>query len=249
MRKLTKLIFPAIIVILATVVLHVFSDDHEGPAFVSSTTGERGASLLYDTLRHMGYPARVSRRPLSAFTDINNAYILIQPNEVHFSQTKAEEMLAWVNSGGRLIFLHNNPFTIVDTLIDSRGTRFGSLMIHELGQGMLIRGFANDVINENMMDNADTGARIHAILSNWGADRIIFAEYYHGMQTTDTFFNQLPIIARLVLVQLGLLAIIIVWHLGKRFGNPIAYYEEQEREENEHVHALTRLYLKTRRRD
>lgn len=247
MRKFAKLIFPAVIVILAAVVLHVFSDDYEGPAFVSSTTGERGASLLYDTLRHMGYPARVSRRPLNAFTDTNNAYILIQPNEVHFSQTKAEEMLAWVNSGGRLIFLHNNPFTLFDMLIDSRGTRFGSLMIHELGQGMFIRGSANDIININMMDNADTGVRIHAILSNWSADRIIFAEYYHGTQTAETFFNRLPVIIRLVFVQLVLLAIIIVWHLGKRFGNPIVYYEEQEREENEHVHALARLYMKTRR--
>jgi len=248
LRKLTKFIFPAILVIIAAVVLHVFSDDYEGPAFVSGTTGERGASLLYDTLRHMGYPVRVSRRPLTMHTNTNDAYIFIQPHYSHFDYYKAEELLAWVYSGGKLIFLHNRPVTIFDTLIHSAGTGFGNLTIHEIGQGVFVRGHANDIININLMEDADTGARIHTVINRSNVDRIMFAEYYHGMRATETFFNRLPTIVRLIVVQLGLVGIIIVWHLGKRFGNPIIYYEEHEREENEHVHALTRLYMKTRRR-
>jgi len=234
---------------MAAVVLHMFSDDYEGPPFVSSTTGERGASLLYDTLRHMGYPVRVSRRPLTAHTDINHAYIFIQPHYSHFDHYKAEALLSWVYSGGRLIFLHNRPVTIFDTLINSPGTGFGNLTIHELGQGVFVSGHANDIININLMNDHGTGAQIHTVINRWNVDRIMFAEYYHGARATETFFNRLPTIVRLVIVQLGLVSLILVWYSGKRFGNPIVYYEEHEREENEHVYALARLYMKTKRKN
>jgi len=247
-NKLKKFIFPAVIVIIAAIVLHSFSSDYDGRPFAASTTGERGASLLYDTLRHMGYPVRVSRRPLTARTNADYAYIFIQPHHSHFDYAKAEELLDWVYSGGRLIFLHNNPSTILDTLMHSPGTRFGNLTIYEHGQGVLVRGHSSDITNINMINDHDTGARIHAIISNGNTGRIIFAEYYHNPPATEIFFNRLPAIVRLIIVQLGLLGIIIVWHLGKRFGNPIEYYEEHEREENEHVHALARLYMKTRRK-
>ena len=246
MSKLKKFILPAIIVIIAAVILYVFSSDFEGRPFAAYTTGERGTSLLYDTLRHMGYPARISRRPLTARTNINHAYIIIQPVFSHFDDDKAEALLAWVYSGGKLIFLHNHRTSPFDR--HPPGTTFGSLTIYEIGQGIFVRGSTNDITNRNMINDHDTGARIHAIISSWNVDRVIFAEYYHNPPASETFFNRLPTIVRLIIVQLGLMSIILVWHLGKRFGNPIIYYEEHEREENEHVHALTRLYMKMRRR-
>ena len=234
--------------LIAAVVLHVFSSDYEGPAFRSSTTGEQGASLLFDTLRHMGYPVRIGRSPINMGTDITHAHIIIQPHSSHFYQEKAEKIFDWVNSGGKLIFLHNSPSTIFDEFTETLGINFGSLTLYEIGDGMFVRGRANDITNKNLIDDAETGARLEALIYRWSVNRVVFAEYYHSPPAAETFFNRLPTIVRLVLVQLILLAVIIMWHLGKRFGNPIVYYQEQEREENEHVHALTRLYMKTRRR-
>jgi len=245
--KLKKFIFPTVIVIIAAIVLHSFSSDYEGRPFAAATTGERGASLLYDTLRHMGYPVRVSRRPLTAQTDTNHVYVLIQPIHSLFTQDKSEALLDWVYSGGKLIWLCNCPNDNFVTRLTS-GTSFGNLTIFEHGQGVFVNGRSNDITNINMINDHDTGARIHVIISNWDAGRIVFAEYYHNPPASETFFNRLPAIVRLIIVQLGLVSVILVWYLGKRFGNPIAYYEEHEREENEHVHALTRLYMKTRRR-
>jgi len=46
--------------------------------------------------------------------------------------------------------------------------------------------------------------------------------------------------------QLAIIAALIIWRLGKRFGEPIPFYEEIEREENEHIKALANLYQKSR---
>ena len=246
-RNLGKIIVPALIVIIAAIVLHVFNGNHDGDSFAVNTTGERGASLLYDTLRHMGYPARVSRRPINMGA-ANHMYILIQPHLSHFDDAKLEAVFDWINSGGQLIFLHNNPMTVFDAAIPARGAAFGSLTVYEIGQGILVRGRADQLLNINLMDEADPGVRIEAVLRSQNAQRVVFAEYYQTPLAADTFFNSLPPIIRLIMVQLGLLAAIVIWYVGKRFGNPIPYYQEQEREENEHVHALARLYMKTRRK-
>ena len=249
MNKFKTLILPAVIVIIAVVVLHVFSSDDSGPAFRASTTGERGASLLYDTLQYMGYPVGVSRSRVGLRTNINHAYIIIQPSyPPFFDEDIVNEKLEWIRTGGRLIFLQNQNNTVFDIVLSGYATNFGSLRLYELGDGMIVTGRANYITNLNLMEEPDTGARVQAILDLWGADRIMFGEYYHGPRPTEPLFNRMPIIVRLVFVQLVLVAVMLVWHFGKRFGNPIVYYEEHEREENEHIHALTRLYMKIKRK-
>ena len=250
MNKLSKIILPAILVIIAAVVLQTFSVNQDGAPFTANNTTERGASLLFDTLAHMGYPVRVGRRPVNMTGYANRAYIFIQPNLAHFNEEKTADLLAWVAAGGQLFFLHNNPSTPIDAAISTGGTSFGSLTIHEIGQGVLVRGRAEDIVNIHLMNQPDTGAGIEAVLSQrWETiSRVYFAQFYQHPPAAETFFNRLPFIIRLAVIQLALIALIIVWYLGKRFGNPIAYYQEQEREENEHVRALAQLYMKTRRK-
>jgi len=249
LNKFKKLIMPVIIVIIAAVVLYVFSSDDSGPEFRASTTGERGVSLLYDTLQYMGYPVGVSRNRVDMRTNINHAYIIIQPSyPLFFDEDIVNEKLEWIRMGGRLIFLQNQNNTAFDIALSNYATNFGSLRLYELGEGMLVTGRANDITNLNLMEEPNTGAILQIIIDIWGADRIMFGEYYHGPRPTDPLFNRMPIIVRLVFVQLALVAVMLVWYLGKRFGNPVVYYEEHEREENEHIHALTRLYMKIKRK-
>ena len=240
MRKLWTLLFPAILVLIALVVLQVVDTTDEGPPFVHNTLGQQGSSLLFDTLRHMGYPVAVSRNPLNMDTDINHAHIIIQP-AFPPCDCEWEEIMDWVQSGGRLIYL-NSPWETQD------GTAFGTLLIQEIGDGILVTGLARDVTNYNLMNNPETGTYIHTILTNWNAGQIMFAEYYHHASGGDNFFTRLPLVVRLIFVQMGIVSLFVVWHVGKRFGNAIPYYDETEREENEHVHAVTRLYLKIRRK-
>lgn len=247
MRKFWAVFFPVIIVLLVMVILRVVDHTDEGAPFVHSTTGRRGASLFFDTLRHMNYPVAVSRNPLTLDTNTNHAYIIIQP-AFPPSIYELEEMLDWVRSGGRLIYMHHFAELLFTGLLADRGIAFGKVYVHELGGGVLITGRTNQITNYSLMNNPETGIYLHAILSRWNVERIMFGEYYHRPSSGDNFFTRFPLIVRLVFVQMGIVALFAVWHLGKRFGNTIPYYEESEREENEHVHAVTRLYLKIKRR-
>jgi len=244
LRKLSIIIFPTIIVILVVTVLYFFRQgDSAGRPFVVSNTYRRGVSLFFDTLQHMGYPVEVSHRPLTIDTDTAHVYIIIQPAFPPSDYERAE-MLEWVRSGGRLIFIQTRrPLNIM-----AFGSQLGNIWIYEYGEGMAIISHPDHINNLTLMHHADTGTHLHRIITQWNADRIIFAEYYHTAPVGDNLFSRLPLIVRLVFIQLGIAALITIWHFGKRFGNPVPYYAETERQENEHVHAVTRPYLKTRRK-
>jgi len=238
----------AAIVLAAAVILSIFGSNDDGAAYVSSSRGVGGTSLLFDTLEHMGYPVAVSNRPLNSRTNTSHVYIIIQPYAPPVNIAMAEEMLSWVEEGGRLIFLQNQSTTIIDYVLDTAGFRVGNLVLYQLGRGEVITGRAFDVTNSSMMVDASTGSMIEEALARWNPDRILFAEYYHGFHATENFIGGLPPIVRLILLQMVLTAAALILHLGKRFGKPITLYEETEREENEYLRALARLYHKSEKR-
>ena len=247
LRRPSNWIFIAIIIVCAVVVIYIFDDNTEEPAHVVSSFGRTGVSLLFDTLNHMNYPVQISRSPLTPSTNPNHAYIIIQPSYPLVCWDKAEEMLDWVFMGGRLFFFHNSPTTIFDTIIEYDSIDFGRLRVYEFGRGSVVIGPTREITNYNLMHNADTATSLESLLYHWNPDIIWFGEYYHSMPGPTNFVMRMPLIVRLSFVQLTFVGFAIVWHLGKRFGRPAPFYEEYEREENEQVHALTRLYLKIRR--
>jgi len=247
MNKRWAWIFPVILVVLAIGIAYFF-DTGDGTPYTSSSTGELGASLLYDTLRHMGYGVRVSYRPLTTEISANDVFIIIQPRTPQVCHCMAEEMREWVRGGGRLIYLCNK-----DTHFTPYGHDIGDFRLNRLGKGEIISGRATPVTNRSLMDDYTAGEAIQTTLKRWNAEReignIFFAEYYHGFRTPETFVGRLPLVIRLLLAQMIILAIISVWYLGKRFGNPVPYYEEVEREENEYVRALAKLYMVSKKGD
>ena len=234
--------FPIVIILITAIVLHFSGQISNDGIYIASSTGEHGVSLFFDTLQHMGYPVEISRRPVNINSDKNHVNIIIQPQ--YFNASHINDLLEWVRHGGRLIFMSNTPI-ISEAIISYIGTRFGSLIIYEIGNGILVTGNSLEIINQYLMHSYSTGTLLHSIINHWDADIIFFAEYYHGPRSTQNLFARLPLIIRLIFMQLALVGIMIVWYVGKRFGNAIPYYEEHEREENEHVFALTRLYMKT----
>ena len=215
-----------------------------------------GASLFYDTLRHMGYPARIGRQPLTPDSNLQNVYILVQPHTPHVSREMAEEMVEWVRRGGRLVFLHTSHSSILN-IVGTEGetiyyhrplgrTRGYQWSLHQVGNGEIIIGSPRPLLNAALVERPYPGTILESHLRRWQGEQIIFAEYYLGFANQETFIGLLPFIVQLVLAQLVITFIILIWHLGKRFGNPVPYYEEEEREENEHVRALAKLYMKTK---
>jgi hypothetical protein len=160
----------------------------------------------------------------------------------------ADDMLPWVRRGGRLIFLDREFPTVMDKAIGSSATFTAEreyLRHYQIGMGHVITGRSDRILNKSLMENSFNGQLIQMNLHAMDADKIWFAEYYHGYRVEENFINQLPIAVRLAGLQLIIITAAVVWCVGKRFGKPMVYYEEVEREENEHVKALARLYIKT----
>lgn len=251
-KKWTALLFPAIVV-LAALGVSYFLDTGDGTPFSVRSTGERGASLIFDTLRNMGYPVRRSYRPLTADSDTENVYVVIQPHSPHVNTSLANEMLEWVYDGGRLVFLcRTHPRSAIDREFNASGTPVGPFTLYTHGAGAVLTGSSAHVENGVLMENHTNGQRIQRVLADWNAERefaaIFFAEYYHGFHTPQNLVGRMPLVLRLILLQMVFLSIVGIWFFGKRFGNPVPYYEEIEREENEYVRALARLYSQIRRK-
>jgi hypothetical protein len=255
LKKKSIAIVPTIgVLILVAIAVGIgyFFDTGDGRPYSSSSTGERGAGLLFDTLRHMGYGVRAGYRPLTAESSYDDVYILIQPRQPRIDIYVAQEINAWVRSGGRLVLLgHVSPGSM-HYLVGNAPSRTTELFrIYQIGYGeVMFSGNAGMVTNYRLMNDSAPGEAIQTTISRWNAEReigtVFFAEYYHGFHTPETFLGRLPLVFRLMLAQIIILAIAGVWHLGKRFGNPVPYYEEIEREENEYVRALARLYMATK---
>lgn len=252
MRKAAVAI-PVLIIVIAFVLTY-FIDTGDRAAYSSFSTGGHGTSLLFDTLRYMDYPVRTSLKPLTAQTDTDNVYIIIQPRTPPVTLEMADEMLEWVRRGGRLVFLCRfHPATIIDRALNMPGRYIGeNFLLYQYGYGKIITGRASIITNNFLMKNYSYGQIIQTTLDRWNAERttenIFFAEYYHGFHTPQTFVGRVPLVMRLMLLQMVILSIIGLWHLGKRFGNPVPYYEEVEREENEYICALARLYMENDKR-
>lgn len=250
-KKKGKLIFPVILVVLLIALaigVSYFFDTGEGVPYSVSTTGEGGASLLFDTLRHMGYSPRTTYHPLNRDVSTDSVYIIIQPRTPTINQNMADEMLEWVHNGGRLIFLSNqHPNSVLNRAAGTPGRDGGDFLLYRIGYGEMITGRAAQITNIYLMDSHTAGEAIQTTISRWNSEReidnIFFGEYYHGFHTTESFVARMPLIFRLAAVQILILAVVAVWHLGKRFGNPTPLYEEIEREENEYIRALARLYM------
>jgi hypothetical protein len=239
-----------VLVVVASAVFLTFNQNDSNPSYAPFSTGETGTSLFFDTLRLMGYPVRISYTPLTRSSDTEHVYIIIQPYNPHVTAETAEEMLEWVRLGGRLIFLHNTEPTVLDRLFDDAVRReINGFNHYSAGAGAVITGRAHGLTNRRLMQDASPGYELHRFLTLWDAERIYFAAYYHGMHPPDTLFSRLPLIVRLTVIQSGIAVLFLLWHLGKRFGKPVPVYEETEREENEQVRAMARLYMKTHRKD
>ncbi|MDR0271767.1 MAG: DUF4350 domain-containing protein, partial [Clostridiales bacterium] len=161
MRK--SVIFSIIVVILAIIIAFIF-DSGSDAQYTSSSERERGVSLLYDTLRYMDYPVRANRRPLTHETDLNDVYIIIQPQSPRITPEIAQEMLGWVENGGRLIFLTTYyPYTEIDYEIKSEGTEIERhFTFYSHGSGEVVTGNARNITNIRLYENSRDGQTIES---------------------------------------------------------------------------------------
>ena len=214
------------------------------PDYTMFSTNERGISLLYDTLKELKHPVAISYKPITPQTSINDAMLIIEPSSI--TQDDIDGILSWVRRGGRLVYMDTNQYSLMAGVLAEYESGTAEQMSHYyVGMGTVVTLYTNNVINEVLMVNTQYGQAIRNLLTAWHPDNVYFMEYYHGYQQSNSLLAVLPEGLRLAIYQIAIAAAAVIWMLGKRFGKPIPYYEEIERDENEHVIALARLYEKT----
>ena len=231
-----------VIAIALFIIAQVGRPRHGGPIYHAGTTGQMGTSLLYDTLRHLDHSTVQRSRPISSSTRLDHVYVIVQPLSNVLTRAAAQDILAWVESGGRLILL-SNQMTHVHLPLTA-GQSLGNLTLHHHGHGEILTGRSIPATNAYLMNDPTAGRIIHAVLTRWEPTSIVFTEYYRNPVQSQGMLSTFPLIVRLILLQAVITAIVLILYSGRRWGNAIPVYEEIERDENEYVHALARLYMK-----
>ena len=206
--------------------------------------------MLYDTLDALGYPVSRSFIRLETGVSVNDIYVLIEPNYLYFTDEDFDNTLEWVFRGGRLIILESAEFSVTDYWlsysIDDPGVTSHGYTLYSYGLGEIITGDADMLLNKPLMENSKYGAEFSELLERWNISNICFSESIHGFINTGNAWYRTPEVLKILTYQLIIIAALIIWHFGKRFGKPVPYYEEAEREENEHIKALANIYHKAR---
>ncbi len=213
-----------------------------GPAYTIYSTDTDGTSVLYDTWKTMGYSVGLSFAQVDATTPIDDVMVVIQPHFQYFTDEDEEALLAWVEVGGKLLYFDNSS-SFEDAYLEDfiEEDSYGNTL-YQYGEGQVLVGRSDDLLNSTLIEDSGSAESVHQTMNKWTFKHILFHEYVHGYKQSPSFFRMLPTGVKMVVYQLGLLTIVAVWFLGKRFGNPIPHYEEVEREENAYVQTLAVIF-------
>jgi len=231
--------------LLMTYRLVSFGEGLSEPAFTTFSTGSEGAALFYDSLRIMGFPVTRDTIFLSAERPVNNVQIIIAPQ--FFDDELLESMIAWVIHGGSLLFFSQQDSDvrrILSTAEPDLATPAPGGIMYRVGLGRLFIGSATYITNAGLFEgNGRYGQQMVDMLNTLEFNRIYFNEAYHGFTADMSFAQILPLPIRLIGAQIGLVTLGFVLYRGIRFGKPLPFYEEIQREENEYVFTLSNLYM------
>ncbi|MDR1560029.1 MAG: DUF4350 domain-containing protein [Clostridiales bacterium] len=248
--KRSKIIYAFVIFICLPLAVFLFaanSQNSDGQSYTSFSTGTDGASLLYDSLKAMGYPVSHGYSLPDPDLSILDIHVFVEPNYYYFATTDLDGVLAWVFKGGRMIYLDSSSFSYIDEelyyrLGDPDAVSRG-YTLYSYGLGEIISGSSDPLLNQALIDDSAPGADFTALLDRWRTSPVIrFNESIHGFTDSGNAWYRTPEILKMLTYQIAVVAILILWRLGKRFGRPLPYFEEIEREENEHVKALANIY-------
>ncbi|MDR1531345.1 MAG: DUF4350 domain-containing protein [Clostridiales bacterium] len=248
-KGLAALIIAALLALLIFLIIQISDSGSNQPEYTIFNTRAHGASAFYDTLEYLGFPVDLSFFKLTENETIQHTQIILAPDSAYYNSDDLDSIMAWVAKGGRLIFLDSGFFSDIDYYLaedyDTPMELVGGFILYKFQLGEILSGNVESVVNQNLKEDTSRAEVVAAVISAWGAEKVLFNEYYHGFQQNPTLWKVLPPVVKLAAWQLILAAAAVIWALGKRFGKPVPYYEETEREENEYLVALSRLYLKT----
>ncbi|MBP2239822.1 hypothetical protein J2Z40_000375 [Cytobacillus eiseniae] len=114
------------------------------------------------------------------------------------------------------------------------------------GDGYLIVSNSPEWLRNDRILANDHLSLVLALINESSSSTILIDEYIHGLQNEATFMTVYPKWFLILLLQGILLAILWLWHVGKRFGPIFIPREESVRYSDEGILALSAWYLRGR---
>src|SRR5258708_381683 len=121
MRQRLAIVITVLVVLVILIGLNAASYVKVEPAPISEESPDRstfnsgatGTRALYDFLQEAGYQVARWREPPSALLSFNGpkpgTLVIVGRTLVHFTKSEREDVLRWVEAGGRLVLIDRNP--------------------------------------------------------------------------------------------------------------------------------------------
>jgi uncharacterized protein DUF4350 len=121
MRQRLAIIITVLVVLVILIGLNAASyvkveqppDSEETPDRSTFNSGATGTRALYDFLQEAGYQVARWREPPSALLSVNGpkpgTLVIVGRTLVRFTKSEREDVLRWVENGGRLVLIDRNP--------------------------------------------------------------------------------------------------------------------------------------------
>lgn len=229
------LITAALVLFVLFAVYSSYDNARKQPAYTSFCTADDGVSLLFDSLAVYGFDVITGFEPPQSGI-IGDVQLIIEPSGF---EAYEDSVLAWIEGGGRLILaLDGSSLRYFSGILFDGETRYFSI-----GLGDILMIDSKRLTNLSLKTDRSAGLEIVKTLERWNMKTVVFNEFFHGFEKSGgSFWKDLPLAIKLIAAQFVIFAIAVILFLGKRFGTPVPYYEEDERTENEYIIALANLY-------
>jgi len=121
MRQRLAIVITVLVVLVILIGLNAASyvkveqppDSEQSPDRSTFNSGATGTRALYDLLQEAGYQVARWREPPSALLNINGpkpaTLVVVGRTLVRFTKSEREDVLRWVENGGRLVLIDRNP--------------------------------------------------------------------------------------------------------------------------------------------
>lgn len=207
------------------------------PKYSVLNKSKTGLSVFYDTLGSLKYPIG---RSLKALTLENEAAVQIAAQGGDFD-VNDEEVKAWVEGGGILIYLANEKYPNIKYLgtLDIKG----SLMQYKFSRGMLIVAYAENLTNVKLTKDTKYAYELFQVIHDHKDRKIYFNEaHLYSASGSKSLWDAIPVELKYIIYQLLFVIAAYIYYRGKGFGKPVPLYEEVERGENEYLYSAAVLY-------
>src|SRR5258708_8213542 len=121
MRQRLAIVITVLVVLVILIGLNAASyvkveqapDSEESPDRSTFNSGATGTRALYDFLQEAGYQVSRWREPPAALLSVNGpkpgTLVIVGRTLVRFTTSEREDVLRWVETGGRLLLIDRNP--------------------------------------------------------------------------------------------------------------------------------------------